>query len=272
VQKVALEDLLDVVQADAAIPDAFRIDHQRHASLTLVETARLVGAHPTLQSRFLDESLETSPHRGGSLGGTAASGVRIGATVLAHEDMSFETRHPASLAGSIAGPIEKGQRQSPRHTPLVDRRRLAFCVACIATYDPRMLWLLATVLLLLAVTWLGRRLLGERRSSNPSAIADSNDTVVAGDIGNELDLHGVPPREVPELVDAFVDDACDRRERFVRIIHGRGIGVLRRIVRARLARHPRVLAFGDAPPPSGWGATIAELETRPDIERTSRSD
>lgn len=93
------------------------------------------------------------------------------------------------------------------------------------------------------------------------------------DMGDELDLHGVPPRQVAELVDAFIDDAWSRNERLVRIVHGRGIGVLRRIVRTRLARHPRVLFYGDAPPPSGWGATIAELSSASaDVEPTRTSD
>ena len=46
----------------------------------------------------------------------------------------------------------------------------------------------------------------------------------------------------------------------VRIIHGRGIGVQREIVRAVLARTPQVIAFHDAPPQAGgWGATVVRL-------------
>ncbi len=46
----------------------------------------------------------------------------------------------------------------------------------------------------------------------------------------------------------------------LRIIHGRGIGVQREIVRAVLSRTPFVAAYGDAPPEAGgWGATIVRL-------------
>jgi len=102
--------------------------------------------------------------------------------------------------------------------------------------------------------------------------SDGMESIESVDVGNELDLHGVPPREVAGLVDAFIDACAERQERFVRIIHGRGIGVLRRIVRSRLARHPRVLDYGDAPPPSGWGATVAELAPSTDVEPPRRSD
>jgi dsDNA-specific endonuclease/ATPase MutS2 len=46
----------------------------------------------------------------------------------------------------------------------------------------------------------------------------------------------------------------------VRLIHGRGIGVQRAIVQARLARHPLVASYADAPPERGGrGATIVRL-------------
>jgi dsDNA-specific endonuclease/ATPase MutS2 len=136
-----------------------------------------------------------------------------------------------------------------------------------------MIWLLLTLLLLLALTWLGRRWLGgEPRHEDPLPPPGDEEVEAIVEHGNELDLHGVPPREVADLVDAFIDACASRQERFVRIIHGRGIGVLRRIVRSRLSRHPRVLAYGDAPPPSGWGATVVELSTLPDVEPAPRSD
>lgn len=77
-----------------------------------------------------------------------------------------------------------------------------------------------------------------------------------------IDLHGVPPAEAGPLVDAYVEEA--RRHGFptVKIIHGRGIGAMRRTVRVHLARSPHVRHFQDAPPPSGRGATIAELHAR----------
>ena len=128
---------------------------------------------------------------------------------------------------------------------------------------PTVWWILGTVLLGFAVAWLGKRWLPESRRSRhpPAPLADvPADVEIDLEIGDELDLHGVPPREVAELVDAFIEVGLERRRRTLRIVHGRGIGALRATVRARLARHPRVRAFRDAPPPSGWGATVIELD------------
>ena len=80
-----------------------------------------------------------------------------------------------------------------------------------------------------------------------------------------LDLHTVPPRDVREAVEAYLDEARVRGFRFVRIIHGRGIGVQRETVRAVLARTPFVQQFRDAPSEAGgWGATIATLSLEPE--------
>jgi len=50
----------------------------------------------------------------------------------------------------------------------------------------------------------------------------------------------------------------------VRLIHGRGIGVQRRIVQSVLAGHPLVAAYADAPPERGGaGATLVRLRPRP---------
>jgi dsDNA-specific endonuclease/ATPase MutS2 len=73
-------------------------------------------------------------------------------------------------------------------------------------------------------------------------------------------LHSVPPRDVKPVVEEYLDQARIRGFRFVRIIHGRGIGVQRETVRAVLARTDFVADFRDAPGEAGgWGATIVTL-------------
>jgi hypothetical protein len=81
-------------------------------------------------------------------------------------------------------------------------------------------------------------------------------------ITDVFDLHSVPPRDVQGVVEAYLEEA--RRQGFcaIRIVHGRGIGVRREIVRAVLARTRFVVSYRDAPPEAGgWGATIATLDT-----------
>lgn len=124
-----------------------------------------------------------------------------------------------------------------------------------------MVWIFATLLLVWGLVLLGRRL---RRGPVPIDAAPVDpggpDPEYEVAIGDELDLHGVPPPEVDSLVDAFIEVSVAQHRGTVRIVHGKGTGTLRARVRARLARHPDVVAFGDAPSPGGgWGATVVRL-------------
>jgi dsDNA-specific endonuclease/ATPase MutS2 len=75
-----------------------------------------------------------------------------------------------------------------------------------------------------------------------------------------FDLHTVQSKEVQAVVEAYLEEAHRLGLKALRIIHGRGIGVQREIVRAVLARTPFVASYGDAPPEAGgWGATIVTL-------------
>ncbi len=75
-----------------------------------------------------------------------------------------------------------------------------------------------------------------------------------------FDLHTVHPRDVKAAVEAYLEEAHHLGFRALRIIHGRGIGVQREIVRAVLARTDFVESFGDAPAEAGgWGATVVTL-------------
>jgi dsDNA-specific endonuclease/ATPase MutS2 len=79
-------------------------------------------------------------------------------------------------------------------------------------------------------------------------------------ITDVFDLHTVPPRDVQAVVEEYVLEAHRLGLRALRIIHGRGIGVQREIVRGVLARSKVVAGFRDAPPEAGgWGATIVDL-------------
>ena len=75
-------------------------------------------------------------------------------------------------------------------------------------------------------------------------------------IEDELDLHSFFPADVPSAVSEYLN-AARGSFREVRLIHGRGIGVQREVVRALLARREDVAGFFDAPPERGGiGATV----------------
>jgi hypothetical protein len=79
-------------------------------------------------------------------------------------------------------------------------------------------------------------------------------------VEDSIDLHPFPPRDVPDVVDAYLEEALEKGFTEVRLIHGRGIGVQRDRVQKLLARHPLVSGFHDATADrGGWGATIAYL-------------
>ena len=82
-------------------------------------------------------------------------------------------------------------------------------------------------------------------------------------ITDVFDLHTFAPREVKDALEAYLEAALDRGFTALRIIHGRGIGVQREMVRAVLARTPEVIDYRDAPAEAGgWGATIVTLHPR----------
>jgi DNA-nicking Smr family endonuclease len=80
-------------------------------------------------------------------------------------------------------------------------------------------------------------------------------------IDGVLDLHTFNPRDIKELIPEYLSACRERGILQVRIIHGKGRGVLRQTVHALLARHPQVRSFTlDHPQYGGWGATIVYLK------------
>jgi len=81
-------------------------------------------------------------------------------------------------------------------------------------------------------------------------------------IEDALDLHAFAPKDVGSVVDEYLREAQRAGFREVRLIHGRGTGTQRVMVRSLLARHPLVVGFADAPPErGGWGATVVTLRS-----------
>jgi len=79
-------------------------------------------------------------------------------------------------------------------------------------------------------------------------------------VTDTLDLHGFFPEQVPEMIEAFIQNARTLRLNRLRVIHGKGRSRLKYEVIHALTSNPDVMRFHDAPPDmGGWGATVVEL-------------
>ena len=76
-----------------------------------------------------------------------------------------------------------------------------------------------------------------------------------------LDLHTFNPKEIPDLLSDYFAACIDVGIYSVRIVHGKGQGILRERVRSILKNHRLVESFRNAPAEAGgWGATIVDLK------------
>jgi dsDNA-specific endonuclease/ATPase MutS2 len=90
---------------------------------------------------------------------------------------------------------------------------------------------------------------------------DPFDEPIVMEIRDVIDLHAIPPEQVKAVVEEYLLEARARRFLYIRIIHGKGIGVQRAMVRKILDRTSFIIRYHDAPPEAGGlGATIAELD------------
>lgn len=79
-------------------------------------------------------------------------------------------------------------------------------------------------------------------------------------IDGTLDLHAFQPRDVAQVVEAYLEACAESGVLEVRVVHGKGIGALRRTVEAVLRRHPLVASFHLADETGGGrGATLVRL-------------
>lgn len=75
-----------------------------------------------------------------------------------------------------------------------------------------------------------------------------------------LDLHHFNPRELGDLIPDYIEACLDKEIYSVRIIHGKGKGVLRRTVHSLLEKNEHVISYRLADDRSSWGATLVELK------------
>lgn len=104
------------------------------------------------------------------------------------------------------------------------------------------------------------------RNALSSSSEDWGGGLVVMPIEDSLDLHTFQPKEVKALLNDYLEAAREKGFREVRVIHGKGSGVLRKTVHSILSKHPLVASFRPADPASGgWGATMVEFVISKDL-------
>jgi len=100
-----------------------------------------------------------------------------------------------------------------------------------------------------------------KRSSDESEKDSPFSEPVVLPIEDSIDLHSFSPKDIPSVVEEYLEQCRLAGIYEVRIIHGRGKGIQRRVVRSILEKHPWVASFKDAPQESGgWGSTVVVLK------------
>ena len=79
-------------------------------------------------------------------------------------------------------------------------------------------------------------------------------------IDGTLDLHEFAPNETREVVEEYIRVCLEKGIHTLRIVHGKGKGVKRRIVHSLLDEHPHVISYRHEGGSGGsWGATVVDL-------------
>ena len=89
-----------------------------------------------------------------------------------------------------------------------------------------------------------------------------DDETVKIELADEIDLHPFHPKDVKYILQAFIDNACEKGYKRLRIAHGKGQSVIKSTVIKELGRDDRVASFKDEP--GNWGATIVILKSASD--------
>ena len=92
---------------------------------------------------------------------------------------------------------------------------------------------------------------------------DENRDLYELPIDGILDLHTFNPRDVKQLIPEYIEACLEKKIFSLRIIHGKGVGILRETTHSILKKHPSVKSFRLDPEPGGsWGATLVELKIK----------
>jgi DNA mismatch repair protein MutS2 len=106
---------------------------------------------------------------------------------------------------------------------------------------------------------LRRETRGERKATERRAPPEQATLPPGRDVSMTFDMRGWRAADVPDKLDHYLNDAYLAGLPYVRLIHGKGTGALRQVVRDVLSSHPLVDSFSGGGPDGGEGVTIARL-------------
>ena len=90
---------------------------------------------------------------------------------------------------------------------------------------------------------------------------NDNDNIFEYPIDGTLDLHQFTAGETKEVVEEYIRACLEKQIYAIRIVHGKGKGVKRRIVESLLKEHPNVERFFQESGSGGsWGAAVVNLK------------
>ena len=92
--------------------------------------------------------------------------------------------------------------------------------------------------------------------------------VIEYPIDGTIDLHTFRPQDAKNVVTDYIEECLRREVLQIRIIHGKGKGVLRKIVHSVLDSHPAVVSYRHDSSVGSWGATVAQLDLPGQITKT----
>ncbi len=89
----------------------------------------------------------------------------------------------------------------------------------------------------------------------------TNDNSIQYPIDGTLDLHQFAPEDTKAVVEEFIHACLEKKIFSLRIVHGKGKGVKRRMVESVLERHSNVASFKHEGGSGGsWGAVVVDLK------------
>ena len=93
---------------------------------------------------------------------------------------------------------------------------------------------------------------------------DNDEQPIEYPIDGTLDLHMFAPKDTQKVVEEYIRVCLEKNIIVLRIVHGKGVGVKRRIVHSILQNHPDVIRYHhEGGSGGGWGATVVEIRRHP---------